>query len=848
MPIIKNAFSSGKMNKDLDERLVPNGEYRHAVNVQVTTSDGADAGALQNILGNEKISNIASESYGSSEPVVVGSISDEASNSIYWLNKKKNYKSPNNETFYPRVSKDYIAGYQKINDPGGLGQSQSYFPVAVDIYQVDLICGDLIPQQQINHTSLNISSLTTSGISYIFNDTDSLQTMGFSPVIEPDSTCGMILDYSDDVLLEKAVYGIHREMKMRVVDNTTNTIYTNDTEITEVRKISNNRIIIWFRSSRTQFGSGDLLADLDQSSNPDTLLTFTSKRCFNFEKKKLATGINIIDDLLFFTDNNSEPKKINITRFKEGTVNFYEQTKILNSSRNQTASLFGSNFENGMTPMREQHVTVVKKSPLSAPNLKMISTAGSNISCFAAPSLNNLNSTNFEDGSTNKVISRLTEHDLTVKNTQDVPLDWQEGDILLLKSAGVNIFSVPSPDILPVADDFEIRARIVRFKPSFPNVGGVDVEIELTIEILAIDGDTPQGLGIIFAVSKEDAVDKLFENKFCRFGYRWKYIDGEYSCFSPFSEIAFVPGSFDHHPVKGYNLAMSNTVKELTIQDFITPDMPEDVVEVDLLFKDTSSPNVYVVETLRYNDPIDTSYYSPVSGVSLNSWRDRGSAYYELQAGNINLDELLQCKVQGSYRLKSETIFKVLPSDQLLRPFDNVPQKALAQEITANRLIYGNYTQNFDLTNHKIKFGDFSIKSYDPVGEQGSLGKKSIKSLREYQIGVVYTDEYGRETPVVTDDTGGLKAPKNIASNYNRLRVKVSGQKPDFAKHYKFYIKETSNEYYNLAMDRIYDAEDGNVWISFPSADRNKIDEDTYLILKKGNGLNNFIEEKGAFM
>ena len=28
MPEIKNAFIQGKMNKDLDERLIPNGEYR----------------------------------------------------------------------------------------------------------------------------------------------------------------------------------------------------------------------------------------------------------------------------------------------------------------------------------------------------------------------------------------------------------------------------------------------------------------------------------------------------------------------------------------------------------------------------------------------------------------------------------------------------------------------------------------------------------------------------------------------------------------------------------------------------------------------------------------------------
>ena len=34
-------------------------------------------------------------------------------------------------------------------------------------------------------------------------------------------------------------------------------------------------------------------------------------------------------------------------------------------------------------------------------------------------------------------------------------------------------------------------------------------------------------------------------------------------------------------------------------------------------------------------------------------------------------------------------------------------------------------------------------------------------------------------------------------------------------------------------MDRVYQAEDGNLWLSFPSSERNKVDEETFLILKK---------------
>ena len=39
---IQNLFTSGKMNKDLDERLLPQGEYRDALNVNVANSNGSD--------------------------------------------------------------------------------------------------------------------------------------------------------------------------------------------------------------------------------------------------------------------------------------------------------------------------------------------------------------------------------------------------------------------------------------------------------------------------------------------------------------------------------------------------------------------------------------------------------------------------------------------------------------------------------------------------------------------------------------------------------------------------------------------------------------------------------------
>ena len=41
----KNSFIQSKMNKDLDEKLIPNNVYRDALNIAVSRSECSDVGA-----------------------------------------------------------------------------------------------------------------------------------------------------------------------------------------------------------------------------------------------------------------------------------------------------------------------------------------------------------------------------------------------------------------------------------------------------------------------------------------------------------------------------------------------------------------------------------------------------------------------------------------------------------------------------------------------------------------------------------------------------------------------------------------------------------------------------------
>ena len=53
MPEIKRLFNASRMNRDLDDKMLKPGEYREALNINVSKSESSDIGAVENILGNK---------------------------------------------------------------------------------------------------------------------------------------------------------------------------------------------------------------------------------------------------------------------------------------------------------------------------------------------------------------------------------------------------------------------------------------------------------------------------------------------------------------------------------------------------------------------------------------------------------------------------------------------------------------------------------------------------------------------------------------------------------------------------------------------------------------------------
>ena len=608
------------MNKDLDERLVPNGQYRDAMNIQVSTSEGSDVGTVQNILGNE---NLFSDNQIAPTSKCVAAIADEKENCFYW--------------FVHHNTKNLILRY-KNNE-----------------------------------------------VVFVFVDTMN------------------VLNFNGDII----------------------------------------------------------------------------------------TGVNIIDNFLLWTDNWSEPKKINIQRSIDGTRGGYYHTHLIVPKRFII-------YENCIK-VREEHITIIKKSPKS----KLVLDPVFDKNIVAETSFD------FTDGQ-GVFMAIGTTADISFFNFNIPNATYSAGDII----------------ILSVGDTQSARIKINSFD---------DQNSLYNFKLLSLSTTTQ---AIQTYTSEVEDVKDLFERKFVRFGYRYKFNDGEYSTFSSFTDVVFKPDLFQYNSTDAYNKAMENKLVSLKIRNFVSKEMPEDVVQIDILYKESTSPLVYIVDKLKYSDPAN------------------------VVTGNVDKN-YMQANL---YEITSDLIYSLVSSNQLLRSFDNVPRKALAQEITGNRIVYGNYLQNYNInqkpileagyitrfTNNGTFFHNyFENQTEVPVPQLQIIdylyGQKSLKSLRNYQLGLTYLDEYNRETPIFTGAESIFTIPKKFADNKLKIYGELKTSPPSWAKSFKVYVKETSTEYYNLAMSRVYNAEDGNVWLSFPSSERNKVDEETFLILKKAIDTDIMVEEEAKY-
>jgi len=221
--------------------------------------------------------------------------------------------------------------------------------------------------------------------------------------------------------------------------------------------------------------------------------------------------------------------------------------------------------------------------------------------------------------------------------------------------------------------------------------------------------------------------ENFLSDRFISFAYRYRYEDKQYSATSLFTLAAFDTLDFNIEPEAMINEGMENRANSAQIQ-YSTGS--EKVKEIQLLYKESSSNVIYIVETFIKADL---------------GWGDNDIK---------------------TFTFTSNKVYGTLGSDELLRQFDNVPLLAKALTVQGNRVMLGNYTEGYDITTLN--------------GQPIPIDFETSLSTQQVSTGVInapftYATSTGTNTTVCYTVAGPIiPPPYSTCSTYSRAMFDLS--------------------------------------------------------------------------
>lgn len=338
----------------------------------------------------------------------------------------------------------------------------------------------------------------------------------------------------------------------------------------------------------------------------------------------------------------------------------------------------------------------------------------------------------FADGSNQKIYWFITsdEKDLVVEynratSTTETVLETTDGRLgfnrdYLITGVVKIINGDSNKDLLVWTDDLNPPRCINIERAKTYVVNGFD---EFDINLIK----RPPAAAPTCTPAQTGGEENNLENKFYAFAYRYKYLDGEYSALSSFSNYQFYPSEFDLDFQTMENEGMVNEFNAIDI-DFNTGD--KRVTDIELVFKETNSNTVYLIETFNKVNEI---------------WNNNETQTFRFFNNKINV---------------------ALPESELQRLYDNVPRKAKALELVGTRLVFGNYTEQYDLIDElgqEVNV-DYKLKlvSREIIGEEFfgiGIAEKVIFNLSgiELRQGTRLTFEFSLVDGQFTPDDYGIE-------------------------------------------------------------------------------------------
>ena len=385
----------------------------------------------------------------------------------------------------------------------------------------------------------------------------------------------------------------------------------------------------------------------------------------NFSADNYITGVNLVEDLLFWTDNRNQPRKINVNKpfgyyFKENQIsvakyNPYEPIELL-----KTITATGTST--GVNLVLTAANTLIKKG------MSVIVKNNSNVQ---------------------KVDADKYIYVTNVSGTA-VTLNVQPTD-----EAGNN-YNIVSTDTITFL---------------VTTMTGKDITYDFN------DGNDWPG--------DPDFLQDLF----VRFSYRFKFDDQEYSVMAPFTQPTFIPQQ------KGYFLeGDEDAAYRSTILDFMQNGVQN--VELIIPLPDRQS---------KLGDGTLDTYKI----IQLDILYKESDARAVKVLDSINVDSLNSSSNTYLYNYQSRKPYKTLPERQTVRVYDRVPVRALAQEVSGNRVMYGNFqSQHTPPATIDYNIGA-SAKNTTVFTNWAEYPNHTLKKNRNYQVGFILSDKFGRQSSVI---------------------------------------------------------------------------------------------------
>jgi len=469
----------------------------------------------------------------------------------------------------------------------------------------------------------------------------------------------------------------------------------------------------------------------------------------NFSQNFLINSVNLLEDILFFTDNRNQPRKINVLRALERspssstTPTYYiseDQISVATYSPFQPIelyykdnSLFLSNGGSGITETE----TIINATSivLKSDGFKGINPGAKGPSGVLNTALLGAKLTTSLNASAGLVTGT------TLDGYTPTTITVAAGKVDAIIPAGTTIFFNQTTWGTDYIDQY-VTSMIDASSKMNPG----ETHVAATPGATTNRNYNPNFNGD----------PDFLEDKFVRFSYRFKYEDGEVSIMAPFTQPAFIPkqdGYFlSGDEDKAYRSTIVNFMENKVNNIFLQIPLPLDINnvglkanqiatslkinEIEILYKESDRQAVQVVDSI------------PRSGN--NGFEELGK----------NLDGTYNDVL--SYNYQGTKPFKTLPTGDLVRVYDKVPVRALTQELISNRVVYGNFqnkhtppsTINYNVgASNKYSFSVSSISQpVLPSLERTSIREypmHTLKQNRNYQVGIVFSDKFGRSSTTI---------------------------------------------------------------------------------------------------